>query len=199
MRRFFGRPIYVLQGLAEDTAIFENMLRALGYAMTDGINYRLMALDREPAAETLGAGPPDLILREPAPKDTEAVFPLQAAYEREEVLPRGTVFNPRNCRLSLAHILYRERILVAELDSRIVGKINTNAESFTRCQIGGVYVLPEYRDRGIATRMTAVLAAELIAAGRGISLFVKKQNPAALAVYRRIGFEVLGDYRICYY
>jgi predicted GNAT family acetyltransferase len=200
MRRFFGPiPLYVLQGLAEDTAVFEKMLQALGYTIRDGINYRLMTLDQEPAAETLGAGPPELIVRKPVPKDMEAVFPLQAAYEQEEVLPRGTVFNPRNCRLSLARIFSRERILVAELNSRIVGKINTNAESFTRYQIGGVYVLPECRNRGIATRMTAVLAAELIAAGRGLTLFVKKQNSTALAVYRRIGFKVLGDYRICYY
>jgi predicted GNAT family acetyltransferase len=200
MHRFFGRiPLYVLQGLTEDTAVFEKMLQALGYAMIDGINYHLMALDRKPAAETLRAGPPELIVRKPVPEDLEAIFPLQAAYEQEEVLPRGTAFSPRNCRLSLAHILNRERILVAELDSRIVGKINTNAESFTRCQIGGVYVLPEYRGRGIATRMTAVLAAELNAAGRGLSLFVKTRNTTALAVYHRIGFEVRGDYRICYY
>ncbi|MDR2019792.1 MAG: GNAT family N-acetyltransferase, partial [Treponema sp.] len=80
-----------------------------------------------------------------------------------------------------------------------VGKINTNAESFTCFQIGGVYVLPEYRGRGIATRMAASLSSRLLAQGKNISLFVKKQNPAARAVYKKIGFKVLKDYRICYY
>ena len=41
--------------------------------------------------------------------------------------------------------------------------------------------------------------ADLIAQGRGISLFVKKSNPAARNVYRNIGFEILDGYRIDYF
>ena len=80
-----------------------------------------------------------------------------------------------------------------------MGKINTNAASFTRVQIGGVYVLPEYRGLGIGRRMTAVFAGELQARGWGLTLFVKKNNPAAQKIYRSIGFEEAGDYRISYY
>jgi predicted GNAT family acetyltransferase len=80
-----------------------------------------------------------------------------------------------------------------------VGKINTNAASFARVQIGGVYVLPEYRGLGIGRRMTSVFAAELQAQGWGVTLFVKKSNPAAQKIYRRIGFDDAGDYRISYY
>jgi predicted GNAT family acetyltransferase len=81
----------------------------------------------------------------------------------------------------------------------MVGKINTNAAAFTRSQIGGVYVHPDYRGLGIATGLTAAMVQELAAAGKGVSLFVKKRNLAAQRVYRRIGFRVIGDYRICYY
>ncbi|MDR3193469.1 MAG: GNAT family N-acetyltransferase, partial [Treponema sp.] len=66
-------------------------------------------------------------------------------------------------------------------------------------QIGGVYVHPAYRGRGIARRLCAELARELLAEGKGLSLFVKKQNPAARSVYRDIGFKTQADYRISYY
>jgi predicted GNAT family acetyltransferase len=80
-----------------------------------------------------------------------------------------------------------------------VGKINTNAESFTRYQIGGVYVHTDYRGLGIASVMTAALVRKLLAMGKGASLFVKKQNAAAGTVYRRVGFVKTGEYRIAYY
>ena len=80
-----------------------------------------------------------------------------------------------------------------------MGKINTNAASFTRLQIGGVDVLPEYRGLGIGRRMTAAFVGELSKQGRGLTLFVKKNNPAARAIYDHIGFSVAADYRISYY
>jgi predicted GNAT family acetyltransferase len=85
------------------------------------------------------------------------------------------------------------------MENRIVGKINTNAASFTRLQVGGVYVLPEYRGLGIGRRMTAAFTGELIQQGRGLTLFVKKNNPAARSIYDRAGFTAAADYRISYY
>ncbi|GHV61850.1 hypothetical protein AGMMS49587_07060 [Spirochaetia bacterium] len=127
------------------------------------------------------------------------LLPLQAGYEQEEVLPRGAVFDPASSRAALEHILAHEHILGAELDGRIIAKANTSAKSFTRYQIGGVYVHPDYRGRGIATRLCAELFRDLLLTGKGLSLFVKKQNPAARSVYRSLGFEFLADYRISYY
>jgi predicted GNAT family acetyltransferase len=169
-----------------------------GYYSTERIDYALMNLDAPPRHESLKAGPADLVLRSPQPGDDNYLFELQSLYEREEVLPKNAVFNPGACRLNLEHILTSEQILVAELDKQVVGKINTSAESFTRRQIGGVYVRPDCRGRGIAEKMTACFANRLIGAGKGITLFVKKHNIAALKVYRRIGFTVLDDYQISY-
>jgi predicted GNAT family acetyltransferase len=47
--------------------------------------------------------------------------------------------------------------------------------------------------------MTTEFVESLTAQGRGVSLFVKKTNTAARRVYLRIGFEIMGDYRINYY
>jgi ribosomal protein S18 acetylase RimI-like enzyme len=202
--RFLGRflsliPIHSVQGLTRDTEIFETFLGEAGRRSVNHIDYDLLYTDKEPRSGTLPTGPAGLILRPPDVTDIEALFPLQAAYEREEVLPPDTAFNPASCRLSLERIVRREYVLAACLGSRIVGKANTNAESFTRCQIGGVYVNADCRGLGIATRMIAAMVGELIAGGKGVSLFVKKWNAAARAVYRRIGFVSAGEYRITYY
>jgi predicted GNAT family acetyltransferase len=127
------------------------------------------------------------------------LFQLQSAYDQEEVLPQQAVFNPAACRLSLEHIMDHEHILVAELGSRLVGKINTSAASFSRYQIGGVYVHPAYRGLGIASRMGALFIRRLLAEKKGVTLFVKKQNPFARKLYRHIGFETLNTYRISYF
>ena len=200
LNRFLGKvPIHALQGLREDAELLEILMQAQGYFASQRIEYELMSLDSGPKAEALTAGPAGLILRPPAPEDEEYLFALQSAYEQEEVLPTSADFDPAVCRLNLQHILSRERVFVAELDGQVVGKINTSAESFTRYQIGGVYVRPDCRGRGIGVKMTAVFVQNLLALGRGITLFVKKRNTAACKVYRRTGFNVLGDYRITYY
>ncbi|GHV11646.1 hypothetical protein FACS189491_03230 [Spirochaetia bacterium] len=192
-------PIHAVQGLREDALVLENIMAHLGYHPAESIDYDLMALDQEPAADCFKAGPPGLIIRQPGSKDMAKLLPLQTAYEQEEVLPRGAAFDPSYSRATLEHIFSREHILTAELDGRIIAKVNTSAESFTRRQIGGVYVHPDYRGRDIAVRLCAEMIRSLTSSGRGISLFVKKQNIAARSVYRRIGFEILSDYRISYY
>jgi ribosomal protein S18 acetylase RimI-like enzyme len=192
-------PVHLVQGLTPDTAIFEGFMAEAGRRAVQTIDYDLMALDREPADEALRAGPPGILIRPPEFADIDDLFAMQAAYEYEEVLPEGAAFSPALCRQALDRILVNEQILVAEWRSRVIGKVNTNARSFTRSQIGGVFVRPEYRGMGVATRMSAVFARALRAQGRGVSLFVKKRNAAARAVYRHTGFHVLGDYRITYY
>ena len=202
--RFLSRflikiPIHAIQGLKQDTDRLEVLMKKQGYFAKEQIDYYLMGIDRTPGIEALGAGPLNLILRLPAKGDGEHLFELQAAYEQEEVIPKSGKFNPAACRYNLNRILSNEHILVAELNGEVVGKINTSAESFTRYQVGGVYVRPDYRGLGIGTKMTSVFVQSLLIPGKGITLFVKKCNTTAVAVYRKAGFSIQGDYRICYF
>jgi ribosomal protein S18 acetylase RimI-like enzyme len=202
--RFLGRlvrnvPLHAIQGLTEEVQILEGAFSALGINPMDIKDYDLMALDQAPEAAALRSGPETLILRRPGITDTDDLYILQSGYEKEEVLPKGSIFNPAACRLNLQRILAEEEVLAAELNGRIVGKINTSARTFTRRLVGGVYVHPEYRGLGIGRRMAAEFVFSILAGGKGASLFVKKQNPAARTVYSRIGFRKLADYRISYY
>jgi len=198
LRGFFGPvAIHSLQGRAVDMAIMEAALQKVGLYAAEKLDYDLMCIDRAPSGfHTHCAG---LTLRKPNSGDMDALAALHAAYEQEEVIPTAAEFNAAASRMNIDRIFAKEQILVAELNGRLIGKINTNASTFTRCQVGGVYVLPEYRGRGIARAMAGEFITDLVAQGKGISLFVKKSNPAARRVYQRIGFETLGDYQINYY
>jgi len=198
LRGLFGTaPIHSLQGRKEDVLIMEAALEKMRLCAAEKIDYDLMCIDRPPSGfYSTCAG---LTFRKPQYADMDALAALQAAYEQEEVLPSASEFNAAVSRLNMEKIFLKEQILVAELGGRLIGKINTNAVTFARYQVGGVYVLPQYRGRGIARRMAGEFITSLTAQGRGISLFVKKTNLAARRVYQRIGFEILGDYRINYF
>jgi ribosomal protein S18 acetylase RimI-like enzyme len=200
LRGFFGTAsIHSMQGRTGDMLIMETALEKIGLFAVENTDYDLMYINNPPSGHYGSSGPANLIIRKPQFTDMDALAALQAAYEREEVMPATSEFSAAVSRLNTERLFTREQMLVAELGGRLIGKINTNAVTFTRFQVGGVYVHPDYRSLGIARRMAGEFVASLIAQGRGISLFVKKTNPCALRVYQRIGFEILGDYRISYY
>jgi ribosomal protein S18 acetylase RimI-like enzyme len=199
LQGIFGTAyIHSVQGRKEDAVILETALEKIGLFASENIDYDTMCIDSPPAGFH-SSSPAGLVIRKPKSTDIDTLATLHAAYEREEVLPAKSEFNAVVSRLNTERIFRNEQMLVAEMDGRVVGKINTNAVSFTRWQIGGVYVHPDYRGRGIARRMAGEFAAGLVSEGRGISLFVKKSNTAARNVYLSIGFEIAGDYRISYY
>jgi predicted GNAT family acetyltransferase len=198
LRSFFGPHLHSLQGRKSDMLVMEKALEEMRLYAVEKKDYDIMCLDHPPLSCHLTA-PMNLVIRKPVPRDMDALAALHAAYEKEEVLPAASVFRPAASRRNIERIFAEEQILVAELGGYLIGKINTNAVTFTRCQIGGVYVHPDYRGLGIAGRMTFEFAVSLAAQGRGISLFVNKTNIAARRVYQRIGFEIMGDYRIDYF
>jgi GNAT superfamily N-acetyltransferase len=200
MLRFLKKGrFYAAQGLRTDVIILEEIMADLGRRILDPVDYDLMGLEWGPASETLRAGPPGLTVRVPEYRELENVLPLQAAYEQEEVLPQGSGFSMPVCRMNLEQIFKEQQLLVAELDGRIVAKANTSSFSFTRAQIGGVFVLPDHRGLGIARRLCAELAGLLRQSGWAIGLFVKKRNRGAQRAYHSIGFRPIADYRISYF
>ena len=63
------------------------------------------------------------------------------------------------------------------------------------CQVQGVWVPPELRNRGYAAHGMAavvVLARELLAPV--VSLYVNDYNAPARAAYQRVGFEQVGEF-----
>ncbi|MDR2210102.1 MAG: GNAT family N-acetyltransferase [Spirochaetaceae bacterium] len=208
--RFFSflldrRPLHAMQGLAANMDLLEPVLERKGLAAPEKYDYELRILNRQgPGGKAPGVGtfyspPRGLVIRRPLPPDMEGIFPLQRGYEQEEVLPKRAVFNAAACRKSLEQMISAEMILIAELGGTPVGKININARAFTCLQIGGVYVLPQFRNRGIAQALTAEIIRRLEPLKKKFTLFVKKTNGPARRVYDNTGFVKIADYRINYY
>ena len=196
-KRLKKNRIYSVQGQKNEVLLLENMLAQTGMKPCDTYNYDLMNLDREQG--TGNKEVPNLVLRVPQLIDLDAIAPLQAGYEKEEVLPRGSVFSPAASRVNLFNIIANGKILIAQIDGRMAGKINVSAVSYTRYLVGGVYICPEFRGLGIGRRMTSAFISSLLSEGRGVTLFVKKNNTAARRLYCGLGFSLRGDYRIAYY
>jgi len=193
------KKIHSVQGLREEVVIFEKEIEKTGGFVTDTFDYDLMSLDVLPHGKGKALKSANLVLRTPKMTDLDALAPLQGAYEQEEVIPKGAVFSPAASRMNIINIVSKGKVLAAELNGQLVGKINVSAVSFTRYLIGGVYVHPDFRGLGIGRRMTEEFVSSLINEGRGVSLFVKKNNTPARRLYLSVGFQKRGDYRITYY
>ena len=130
--------------------------------------------------------------------DGDALFSLQEAYDKEEVLFDPAEFQPLASRLHFWKTLRRQEIVALWEGGRPVAKAGTNALTGRWAQIGGVYTRPECRGRGFQKRLMAYLLARLSGQGRGACLFVKKSNAPAGALYRALGFQERGDFTIVY-
>jgi ribosomal protein S18 acetylase RimI-like enzyme len=193
------KKIHSVQGLKEDVLVIENEMERTGRVVVDIFDYDLMALDSLPLENEKKSRLDQLTLRTPQLIDLDAICPLQEGYEKEEVLPRGSKFSPAASRANIANIISEGRMLAAQLNGRLVGKINVSAVSFTRYLVGGVYVHPDFRGLGIAREMAGEFISSLISEGRGVTLFVKKNNIPARKLYLSLGFKKIKDYRITYY
>jgi len=190
--------LHAAQGLAADMDLLEAALQKKGFTPSSSYNYELRSQTAPKIVTDTTLGD-NLIIRKPTISDINALFPLQAGYEQEEVLPKGAEFEPAVCLKGLEYLIAQNTLLMAELEGRPVGKVNINAQSYNCLQIGGVYVRPEFRSLGIAQALTTALVQNFAAQKQHFTLFVKKTNIPARRVYDKLGFEKIGDYRISYY
>ena len=89
--------------------------------------------------------------------------------------------------------------LFAEADGSTAGDICAWMLPPYECQIGTVGVLPAFRRRGIAEALMRTMISEAEKAGiSDIFLEVRRSNAAAIALYEKLGFELIGVRRRYY-
>ncbi len=162
------------------------------------IEYYLMVQERKGSYDSSRL-PDGLTLRRATVKDAKYLFPLQRAYEKEEVLLPGDRFDSATCLHHLSSSLLDQLIYVAELDGQPVAKAGTNARGFRFDQIGGVFTRPELRGRSIGAALMTRLMVDLNRSDRVCCLFVKQHNSPAIAMYTRLGYLIRDEFRIIYY
>jgi predicted GNAT family acetyltransferase len=194
---FTQYPVYAIQGCTPDVLQIENMLAHRGQKPSDPKDFYLMTLDVLPSFPQKQDA--RLIVRKPNADDYQNIYELHKQYEIEEVIPKNGFFNPASCKHNVQSMMRNDQMIVGELDGRLVAKANINADSYSRYQIGGVFVDPAFRCNGYASQVVSLFCEQLIREGRGVTLFVNKTNTAAQKVYEKLGFKVISGYRITYY
>ena len=105
-------------------------------------------------------------------------------------------------RANVAGKLAETRVFVVEepelgrWPARIASCALLNVEGRDAGLIGGVYTLPEVRGKGYAAACTAALSLDVQRDGKLPCLFY--ENPVAGRVYRRLGFEEVGQWAVLY-
>ena len=131
--------------------------------------------------------------------DAALLFPLQRAYELEEVVIDPALFSDATCLKLLRQGLRNELVFHASRDGRPLAKAGTNARGYGVDQIGGVFTVASERGKGLARIVMAALLEAIFAEKPAACLFVKKANTPAIALYERLGFATVGGYVISYY
>lgn len=131
-------------------------------------------------------------------QDSERFFPVELAYQLEEVVNDPASYNDQAGRIHFARQCRSQIIYGATVQGKPVAKLGTNAIGRDYCQIGGVYTLREYRRMGISRLLLQHLVRTITARKQKLCLYVRKDNEAAQGLYSSMGFRVRGEYRISY-
>ncbi|MFC2608762.1 MAG: GNAT family N-acetyltransferase [Peptidiphaga gingivicola] len=147
---------------------------------------------------------PDPLVRQAELSDMPIVFPASVAMYIEEVGQDPTAFGNAYERraeglVMRGHTFIRTAPAADGVGERVVFKADVGALAGGVAQIQGVWVPPDLRGRGIATSGIAASVAlirEKVAST--VSLYVNDFNEPAVAVYRKVGFDAVGEWTTIY-
>ncbi len=125
--------------------------------------------------------------------NTSEVMPLAGAdLDELQTLYRvsypGNSFDPRMLETGHFYGIWRDNMLVS------VAGVHVYSPRYSVGVVGNVTTHPAYRGKGLGTAVCARLCQELLQTVEHIGLNVKADNVAAIASYKRLGFEVVGEY-----
>jgi len=188
-------------GAHKDSLFLETIIGCEPYRAVD---YQLMTLETiseksTPLKDDGTSHDTAINVRQADLNDLKQISPLQEGYEKEEVIPPGDPYDPEAMKVLLKKALETQFIYVAVTNGIIVAKAGTNALGLNWDQIGGVYTMPDWRNRGLAASLVRYTSRERMSKGRKIALFVKLTNIPAQKAYEKTGFQRDILFRISYF
>lgn len=75
-----------------------------------------------------------------------------------------------------------------------IAGVHVYSEKYKVAALGNIVTHPDHRSKGFAKAVTAGLCQSLAKSVDNIGLNVKADNTAAVAMYRKLGFEIIGTY-----
>jgi predicted GNAT family acetyltransferase len=196
MLRSAHPPVQSIMGTGRSASAVEALMPTVPTAR---IEYFLMSVSRQSARPALPPQDSGVVVRMANESDAIALFPLQRAYELEEVVVDPRNFSDAQCMKLLKRTLKEELVFVALENGVPIAKAATNARGFAVDQVGGVFTVPQARGRGLGRMVVSALLRRVLQEKEGACLFVKKKNRPAISLYERLGFAPVTDYVISYY
>lgn len=89
------------------------------------------------------------------------------------------------------------RTLVIEAQGEIGFTVNIGTETSFGCQVGGTFVPPHLRGRGLATRGMRAATRHLLRRHPVVTLHVNEENHPAVRCYEASGYQAGPAFRIC--
>lgn len=135
----------------------------------------------------------------PQIEDAELLCPMEIEYNESEVLAPGVKASHESCLKLLKKRINNHALYAVKKDGKYIAKAGINASGFRWNQIGGVFTIPEYRNKGVGAANMMMLTNDCFQYNKKCALFVKIKNPAARQMYKKIGFTESCDFRISYF
>jgi len=192
----YSRRLHSIMGSHDSVVKMENIFQK---KLRARIEYYLMVKELSEFNGEPIPSVPGLTIRLARYVDAPRLFELQKRYELEEVYVDRSYFDEDRSRSLLRKNLKKQIVFVAEMNGELFSKAGTNARGFRVDQLGGVFTREDKRNRGYAFWVMITLLDYLKKSRTSVSLFVKKSNPAALALYEKLEFETRDNFRISYY
>lgn len=131
--------------------------------------------------------------------EIDRIFPIQAAYEKEEVVLTNEKFDDDSSRAKFENFVEAKAVYLGKINGVCLSKATITTRAKNYVMLGGVYTVPKYRKHGLAKALVNHICTQMDLQGKKITLFVKKENSVALRLYESCGFKTFCDYKIVYY
>ncbi|RME24225.1 MAG: GNAT family N-acetyltransferase [Deltaproteobacteria bacterium] len=139
---------------------------------------------------------PRLALRTAGASDVPLVVEWSAAMIAEDLQADPRDEDPEGFRRQVRGRVRSGRCLLGLADDGIVFKLDVGRHHQDGVQVGGTYVLPSHRGRGLATAGMRAACDRLFQRYRRVTLHVNEANHPAVAAYERAGFRRATAFRL---
>jgi len=200
---YTGLPLPTLQGLSEQSSLMRELLRSISPILPDRFHAHLSpgvgeALKGRCQMESCGKHYRMVLnsKRLPGNVDCSQVVRLtgddlgQMLQLYEEAYP-GNWFDPR--------MLETRQYFGIKIENRLVSVagIHVYSKPYGVAALGNIVTHPDYRGQGLGKAVTARLCRSLSENVDHIGLNVKADNTVAIALYGKLGFEIVAPYYEC--
>jgi RimJ/RimL family protein N-acetyltransferase len=145
------------------------------------------------ATDTIPDGAPMAGFRRAHPDDLASVMRHAAAMEEEDL---GRSQDPAAFEATVRRRIENGNTWLAEREGELLFQINVGTTTPYGAQVGGTYVPPELRGRGLATEGMRELSRRLLPRVRHLTLHVNEANTPAVRAYERSGYRSHCPFRL---